>query len=84
MSAVTPAGWKREMIRADERPVAPNRRGLEGVAKVTGVAGPVVPEQRFARVAGQACGRPPNILSKMGANDRTHAAILGIKRRIIA
>jgi hypothetical protein len=29
-------------------------------------------------------GGRPNILSKMGANDRTHAAILGIKRGIIA
>jgi DNA-binding NarL/FixJ family response regulator len=29
-------------------------------------------------------GRVKNILSKLGANDRTHAAIIGIKRGIIA
>ncbi|HTG14541.1 MAG TPA: LuxR C-terminal-related transcriptional regulator, partial [Blastocatellia bacterium] len=28
-------------------------------------------------------GRVKNILSKLGANDRTHAAMIGIKRGII-
>jgi DNA-binding NarL/FixJ family response regulator len=34
-------------------------------------------------VAALVKGQVRNILSKLGANDRTHAAMIGLKRRII-